>query len=620
LSKKVPKPSLQTLTSIIKTSEMMKNLLLFCLSALISVQTLSAQKAKKAEAAPTNIFSDIDTYIEKARKDWKVPGLGLAVVKNGKVIYAKGYGFKDVAGQKAVTPNTQFAIGSSTKAFTAFTVLKLAEEGKIDLNKPVQTYLPDFKLHDAYAGEKMTPIDLLCHRSGLPRHDLAWYGADERSREELFKGLSTLEPTVSFRGLWQYNNLMFMTAGILVEKMSGKTWEDNVREQIFQPLGMKGSNFSVKDMQKTPDFAFPYKWADQPFGEVVKTDFRNIDAVGPAGSINSSPNEMANWVIMHLRKGKYEGKQILSEAQHKLMFQPYSIVPGELDSSYYTFHTLYGLGWFLTDYRGHLRHEHGGNIDGFSANVALYPRDSVGIVVLTNMNGTGLTSVVRNYVADKLFGLPTVDWNDRNLKALKKTLDKAKDAPKADSSAPLANAPSHPLEDYAGIYDHKGYGKLSIEKVDKGFKATLNTLSMDLVHKHYDVFDAKFNGQSLPAQFMSNVGGKIDAVEVVLEAGIKPIRFERGASAAIQTTTSDLQKFLGDYELMGTPVKVFLKGETMYVNVPGQPDYALRKVKDLEFEFADVKGFSLKFEEADRKVKAVTFVQPNGSFKAERKK
>ncbi|HOY18385.1 MAG TPA: serine hydrolase [Haliscomenobacter sp.] len=591
-------------------------LLLFCTIGL--PLSLLAQKKSKTPAAVVDPFRDIETYIEKARQDWLVPGVGLAVVRNGKIIYAKGFGFKDLEQKTAVTANTQFAIGSCSKAFTAFGVCQLAQDGKISLNKPLVEYLPDFKLHDEYAGEKLTPADMLSHISGLPRHDFAWYGSP-RSREELYKSIPLFEPTVSFRQQWQYNNFMFMTAGYLIEKMSGQSWEEYTRAKILGPLGMKETNFSVADLQKTTDHALPYGWEDKPMGKVKKLDFRNIDAMGPAGSINSSPNEMAKWVTMLLRKGKYEDQTLINPDMHQELFRPRSIASTALDSSYYTFYGLYGLGWFITDYRGHLRHDHGGNIDGFSANVALYPRDSLGIIVLTNMNGTGLPGVVRNYVADRLLGLPSVDWNDKQLSALKKALIAGEEAAqKVQTSRKLDTKPSHALSEYIGKYKNEAYGIIEITASGDTLGGKFNDLKLKVSHFHYDIFSANADGANIQFSALSNLKGEIETLEIELQPGVKPLRFDR-FNEAIKSSKNDLEKYVGDYDLMGTNIKCFLRGEILFVNVPGQTDYELVPVGPHKFDLKVAKGYQLIFAEEAGKIISATFDQPNGKFTAKRK-
>src|SRR5215468_6078573 len=225
---------------------------LFLIALLGGPAKLRAQD----NSTPPN-FNGFDGFVEQVMKDWKVPGLAVAVVKDGKVIYAKGFGYRDVKKGLKVTPDTLFAIGSCSKAFTATAMAILADEGKLDWDKPVRNYLPDLMLHDGYATEHIRPRDLVTHQSGLPRHDMVWYGSP-LSRKELYDRLRYLEPSRPLHAKYQYNNLMFMTAGLLVERLSGVTWEQFVRTRILDPLGMKNTNFSVSDSEKSSDFAQPY--------------------------------------------------------------------------------------------------------------------------------------------------------------------------------------------------------------------------------------------------------------------------------------------------------------------------------------------------------------------------
>ena len=236
-----------------------------------------------------------DSFVNQALKDWEVPGIAIAIVKNGEVILAEGFGMRDVAGKLPVTRDTLFAIGSCTKAFTTFVMGTLVDEGKLDWDKPVRAFAPEILLQDRDARDLITPRDLVTHRSGLPRHDLVWYNAT-LSRQEIVRRLPYLEPSEPIRSKFQYNNIMFMTAGYLVDSLAGMPWEEAVRKRIFEPLEMKSANFSVKDSQKSADFAKPYDNRDDL---VVLIPFRDITNTGPAGSINSSVKDMARWLIVN---------------------------------------------------------------------------------------------------------------------------------------------------------------------------------------------------------------------------------------------------------------------------------------------------------------------------------
>jgi CubicO group peptidase (beta-lactamase class C family) len=376
---------------------------------LLSTNLFTQQKTTE------QTLQGFDEYVTKAISDWKVQGCGIAIVKNGAVIYAKGFGYRDVKNNLPADENTLFAIGSCTKAFTSTGVCILVDQGKIDLDKPVISYIPTFRLYDDYATMNITPRDLMCHRSGLPRHDFVWYGSDF-SRKEIIDRLRYLEPSKPFRTTFQYQNMMFLTAGYLTEQVSGMQWEDYIKENILTPLDMSNTDFTVKAMQQTSDYSKPYR--DEK-GTVKEIPFRDIPAMAPAGAINSNVKEMANWIIMQLNNGNYNGKQIVTSSSMNEMHTPQMVSPGGMNKD--VFYHSYGLGWDITSYRGHLRVEHGGNIDGFTAEVALYPMDSIGIVVLANMENTTLVSIVRNYAMDKFFGLEEIDWSARFFPDFKKS-------------------------------------------------------------------------------------------------------------------------------------------------------------------------------------------------------
>jgi CubicO group peptidase (beta-lactamase class C family) len=277
--------------------------------------------ARAVDQKPT--LGDLDAFVDQIMKDWKVPGLAVAVIQDGKVIFTKGYGHREVDKKLPVTPQTLFAIGSITKSFTVTAMGMLVDEGKLDWDAPVRNYLPGFKLYDPVASERMTPRDLITHRSGLPRHDLVWYSSNF-TRADMVRRLQYLEPSKDFRSAYQYNNLMFMTAGYLVGQVAGATWEEFVRGRILTPLGMQSTNFSVTDSQKSADFASPY----QNTKDVVKEiPFHNIDQIAPAGSINSNVEDMAQYLLFHLSKGKHGDARLLSENNASQMQTPQMVEP-----------------------------------------------------------------------------------------------------------------------------------------------------------------------------------------------------------------------------------------------------------------------------------------------------
>ena len=573
-------------------------------------------------------LKDFDALVEESLKKWSVPGAGIAIVKNGEPVLVKGYGYRDLEGKAPVTENTQFAIGSSSKAFTTLILGMLVEDGIIEWDEPVRTYLPSFTLHDDYASREMTPRDLVCHRSGLPRHDLLWYGSPF-SRKELVDRLRYLEPNVGFRYEFQYQNLMFMTAGYLAGEVKGTTWEALVNERIFGPLGMTNSTLSVEDMERAPDFAFGYekkKNEKTKEDEIKRMPFRNIDAVGPAGAINSSAADMAKWVALHMTGGKIGDQQIVSPETIAELHRPQMVVHGGLFAQLLKQpempHMMYALGWFVQPYRGHEMIHHGGNIDGFSAFVAFMPDDNVGIVVLTNANGTVLPEVVALTVFDRFLGVDETDWNERFQAAWSQIEKAEEDAKKAeDVTRKKGTKTSHPLEDYAGRYTNDGYGSIEIEKDGKAFEATYNGMSFGLEHWHYDVFRAGPGpAEGLKLAFFSNLNGQIDRVSIVLEQTVAPIEFSKEPPKEMYAKDF-LARFTGDYELMGMTTTVAMKGEDrLTVTVPGQPTYDLEPYMGTEFRIKSLEGYSVRFLVEKNDVTGLVFIQPNGVFPATRKK
>jgi len=577
--------------------------------------TRGADPAAKARKA----LEGFDDVVTKGLAQINVPGAAVVVVKDKEIIYAKGFGYRDLDKKLPMTPDTLMAIGSSSKAFTTFALGTLVDQGKVEWDKPVRNYIPWFRLYDAQAGERLTPRDLVTHRSGLPRHDLVWYNNFTATREQLVRSLAYLPPTADLRERWQYNNLMFLTAGYLVEVLTGKPWEDSVRSLVFGPLEMARSNFSVGDSEKDADFALPYTERD---GKLVKIPFRNITTVGPAGAINSSANEMAHWVMVHINNGKYKDTQVVNPVTLNDMhaaYMPTGGTPTRADIS----PDDYGLGWFINTYRGHQRVEHGGNIDGFSALVSLFPNDGLGFVVLTNKNGTPFPDLVVQTAADRIFGLEAVDWIGEAAKNQAEGRDAQKKAEekKATRRRP-GTTPAHKLEEYAGDYWHPGYGLLKVEMKGTRLIFTYNAISAPLEHWHFETFnglktdDPTFENMKL--SFKTDVNGNVAAVAVPFEPTLGEIVFTRKPEARL-SDPAYLNKVTGKYQLRSQTITVGLRGDSLTMVVPGQPVYDLVPELGGEFSLKQAKVITLKFvEDAKGQVTGIEIYQSGGVFEAKR--
>lgn len=579
--------------------------------------------APPAEAAK-QALDGYEPFVEKMLQDWRVPGLAIAIVKSGQVIYEKGFGYRDVAQKQPVTPDTLFAIGSSTKAFTTFTLGTLVDEGKLDWDKPVRDFLPGFQMYDARTTEMITPRDLVTHRSGLPRHDLLWYNNQTFSRKDIVDRLRYLEPNEQLRAKWQYNNLMFLTAGYLAEALTGKSWEDNVRERIFAPLGMSHSNFSVADSQKTGDFALPYR-EDEDTEKITVIPFRDITMIGPAGSINSSVSDMAKWVAVHLSGGKVGDRQLIRTATLEDLHTPYMVIGVQPEHKELSAPS-YALGWVVDSYHGHLRVEHGGNIDGFSALVTLMPQDDLGLVILTNLDGTGVPERLVRHTLDRLLKLEPIDWNAEALarRAAARQTQKEAKAKKTSVRKP-GTKPAHKLEEYAGDYEHPGYGLLKVAVAGDHLEMTYNGITTPLEHWHYEVWNGKEGAkdptfENMKLQFQGDLRGNVSAVSAPFEPQVKEIVFTRKPDARLFDPTY-LARYTGDYDLSGQTITISLEGSSLKAHLAGQPE--LRLIPDLggEFKIKEVSVITFRFvEDAQGNVTALTSIQPDGVYTLPRKK
>ncbi|MGD0032601.1 serine hydrolase [Paenibacillus illinoisensis] len=491
-----------------------------------------------------SLLDGLDEFVAEQLQTWKGVGAAVAVIHKNEVIWQKGYGYRDLESKLEVTPSTLFAIGSSTKAFTATTAALLVDQELLNWDAPVKTYMDDFKMFDPVATERLTIRDMLCHRSGLPRHEMAWYNS-ARTREQLVNALQYLEPNEDFRNKWQYQNLMYMTAGFLVGKLKETTWENVVQDHLFEPLGMTSSLFSVEEMQLQPDFAVPYMEKD---GENVRIPYRNIDAIGPAGSMNSNLEDMIAWLRLQLNQGQHDGQQLVSKEQMETLHSPQMPCDSPFHGPELPVST-YGLGWFIEPYRGHSLIHHGGAIDGFSSQVAFLPEEEIGIVVLCNTNGSIVPYTVTFNIIDRLLGMEPVDWSEKMAKLMSgsesaesavtdtpEALDPAA-VPVADTEEKTVDAQDdtkimpldRPLITYAGIYVHAGYGELSIQLKDDGLQAIFNEIEMPMEYTGNDTFSVLLVLFGLKITFTFQIDQENNthsiSIPFLMEPGAKPIEF-----------------------------------------------------------------------------------------------
>ena len=585
---------------------------------IIALITLAQARPAPAQEATLNGFDD---YVNKALKDWGVPGVAIAIVKNDQIVFAKGYGVRKLGEPTPVDDKTLFAIGSSSKAFTAAAIAMLVDEGKVKWDDPVTKYLPDFQLFDPYVTREITVRDLLCHRSGLDRGDFIWYGTPY-GRDEIWNRIRYVKPSSSFRSKFGYQNIMYLAAGQIVARVSGKSWDDFIRERIFTPLGMSSSNTTIRAFAGQNNVSTPHGKVEE---QVKVLPWRNIDNIAPAGSINSNVVDMSQWVRLQLGEGSYKGTRLISSGAAQEMQEPQTIIPKDPQLSLFmpdTNFRSYGLGWMLQDYKGRKVVQHGGAIDGMIAMVGMVPQERLGVVVLSNLQGQLLPTALMFRIFDAYLGAPAKDWSGDMLKAMKGLEDQGKAAQKkAEESRVKGTQPSLSLDKYAGTYKEESFGDAKVT-LENG-KLVLKTPAFvaDLEHWHYDTFRASPRDNVLVANkalttFTLNSQGKTDGLNIS-DMGLT---FKRGADeakpgAGIAMTEADLKRYAGKYEMKTPPIEVSIEiiGGKLKASVPGQPVYSLVPVAANRFQIEGAPdGYFVQFEMAGDRAKSLTIEQGAG--------
>lgn len=470
-------------------------------------------------------LTGFDAFVRRQLRDWNVPGAAVVVVKDGATVLCKGYGLRNLKKGLPVTPETVFPIASVTKAFTTMALGMLVDEGKLDWDKPVRHYLPEFQLFDAAATERATPRDLACHRTGVPRHDRIWYYT-HYDRYELVRRLRHLPPSKDFRSLYQYNNLMYCASGVLIERVSGKTWEEFTRERILGPLGMSRTSFHIAEMRDLADIAAPYM---ERKGKLREVPYKPLDGVTACGSINSSVNDMKAWLKLHLNQGRLGRRTLISEKTLAEMHAPQVVAPGPYPHPEIPM-SSYGLGWSASPYRGLLRVSHSGGIDGFSTRLTFAPEAGLGMVILTNRSGNPVCSLLELNLLDRALGLAPVNWSRRFRKDRVEAEKKKKEEEKQRAAERRKNTrPSHPLADYEGCYEHPGYGAIVVSRQGRKLLARYELLETELEHYHYDTFVARDRHKDweMMISFRTNAKGEVGTLLAPMEPSMDPAPFER---------------------------------------------------------------------------------------------
>ena len=557
-------------------------------------------------------MENVERFVVEQLDGWEVPGCAVAAVRGGRVELAGGWGLRDREAGLPVTQDTLFAIGSVTKAFTATAVGALVDEGLLEWDRPLRNYVPGVQLHDPFASDRLTIVDLLSHRSGLPRHDLTCIGQPDRSRAEIVRSLRFLPLSRDLRQEFQYCNLGYLVAGHVVETLSGVPWEDFVRDKLLTPLGMRRSNLSVDEMLADADHAAAYTRRD---GVITEVPQRPLTAVAPAGAINSSAADMARWLLAQLAGGQLDGAAVMSARTAKRQLTPHMLLPDSGDmrglSPY-----AYGLGWSIGRYREHKVAMHEGGIDGFTTHCMLLPDDDIGVVVLTNTSASLIPQVVACRVLDELLGAEPLDvfsiFKPR-FGAIMAGMGEAKAARRVVPGAP----PARPLPAYAGAYEHPGYGTIVIAIDGDTLKPSLGTMDLSLVHRHYETFDLTWHEMGdepvvFPLTFLSDPDGDVNALTVPFEPLVESLRFARRPASHGPEV---LRGLCGTYAMGPIEIVVALRGErTLTATGPGSPPVDLEPISGLRFGVPDQPAVTAEFELDDNGVVTRLILQPLGIF------
>lgn len=436
-------------------------------------------------------FEELNSYFERAYKEFNLPGLAVGIIKDGEVVFKKGYGYQNTESKTLITPQTVFGVASVSKAFTGAAILMLVDEKKIKLDDKVIKYLPDFRLNDYYITKELTIRDLLIHRVGLATFDgdKLWYGTNY-SREEVIERIRELPVKNSFRSKFGYQNIMYIVAGELIKKVTGKTWDEFTQERIFNPLEMKTATTTNIGFENRNDVAFPHVDNKPQY-------FIDYDNSGPAASINASVEDLLQWAKMWLQKGKFNDNTILSPTAYYTAISSQMMLSGGQGEEVFGQHFFnYGLGWFLSDYYGRKLVYHDGGLPGIYSKVLFIPEEKLGIVVLSN-ELINVGNTIKYKIIDAFINDKETDYITRDLENIKRYKKMQSDMVNDRiNKRILGTSPSLEMEKYSGEYEDKMYGKTLVNKIGDDYYFTMvptaKLFNGKMEHWHYDTFKVQF--------------------------------------------------------------------------------------------------------------------------------
>jgi CubicO group peptidase (beta-lactamase class C family) len=570
----------------------------------------------------TQKLAGFDAFMEKTMKEWNAPGIGVGIVVGDKLVFAKGYGYRDYEKKLPITAQTMFPIASNTKLFTAVAAGTLVEEGKLNWDRPIKESVPTIEFYNSYLNNTITLRDMLSHRTGITRHDSIWYKS-QYSTKELFERLKYLDPKESPRQIFLYNNMMYAGVGYATELESGKPWPQYVRERILQPLDMKSTGFTIAEMLKQPDYGVPYTERRDSFELYKIPYYEDTDGLAAAGAIVSNIEDLSHWLIALMNNGQYNGKQVLPAKVLDATLQPAIALPNagaQVRGWWEVLNQAYGMGRWTASYRGRLITFHGGDLPGFHSQISFMPNEHIGVIVFVIGNHIApLYNPISYNVYERLLSMDETPWTQRLLDIrLKNKKANMEARAKAGFGRVPNTRPSHELADYVGDYDHPAYGTLKISMKDNALRFDFHKIGLPLAHFHFDRFDSPDDEEEgkWSVNFSTNPQGDIDKATVSLDEG--EVTFVRRAAKLDEATA---QRLAGNYETVsGAKFQVaYRPGSGLFVVRVGAPDQKLVPYKGLKFKIPEFADVIIEFVEEGGQITTMKQIDPSGEYISKRK-
>lgn len=584
---------------------------------ILSILVLISASSFAQEINIKKSLSGFDEYMSKVLTEWNEPGAGVAIIYKNELVYVKGFGFRDFGSKLPVTKNTLFQIASNTKLFTTVAAGILVEEGVFKWDEPIKKSVPELEFYNDYLNNQVTLRDMLGHKTGISRHDMIWFQSDF-TRKELFYRVKYLEPSIPLRQDFLYNNLMYSAVGYSIELKTGKTWEEFVKEKLFTPLNMNNTLFSIAEMQKTSDYGVPYN-ERRDTTLLYKIPLKEDGAaVGPAGSIITSLDDLSHWVIALMNDGFYKNKEVIPSAIIKETMKPgIGFRNSELEEKGYKeiLNTVYGMARNIEIYKGNVLTKHGGSMPGFHSQVAILPYDSIGIITFViGDQGASLSSIIAYNLVDRLLGLEQTDWHGRRLADRNKGKEASK---KARSQVGFdhveGTSATHALKDYVGAFTNEAYGEFIVSHKNDSLYFNFRKTTLPLSHYHYNRFDTPddedFGKWSI--NFDISPQGEISTAVISIDEG--QVVFNKKPDESLSSPQT-LKQYIGTYEFAGSEFEIKLQKDKQTLIIPGPPDLELIPYKKDLFKVEKFADMQIEFVNSDGKITGLKYKVPTGVY------